>query len=182
MASPLQSAAEARAHQTFTALMWALSQPGQAQSLPTGGLAAFAAIAEALVDLETSYHSNDPELQRLLASTGARTRRPSAAMYQFYPALTAAEVSSLGDAPRGTYNYPDESSTLVIGCTLGAGRRLRLQGPGIASMSELLVDSVPLTFWPLREQACRYPLGWDVLLIANDRVVGLPRTTQIEVV
>jgi alpha-D-ribose 1-methylphosphonate 5-triphosphate synthase subunit PhnH len=181
MASPLRSAAEERAHQTFTALMWAVSQPGQTQPLPASGLAAFAAIAEALVDLETSYYTNDPELQRLLASTGARARPPSAAMYQFYPALTVADVPVLSDAPRGIYSYPHESATLVIGCALGIGRRLRLRGPGIAGAIELLVDSVPHTFWPLREHVCRYPLGWDALLVAHDRVVGLPRTTQIEV-
>jgi len=35
--------------------------------------------------------------------------------------------------------------------------------------------------WTLREQICRFPLGWDTLLVAADRVLGLPRTTQIEV-
>jgi alpha-D-ribose 1-methylphosphonate 5-triphosphate synthase subunit PhnH len=181
MDSPLQSAAEERAHQTFTALMWALSQPGQTQPLPASGLAAFATIAEALVDLETSYCTNDADLQRMLASTGARARSPSVAMYQFYPMLTVADVPVLVDTPCGTYSYPDESATLVIGCALGIGRRLRLHGPGIAGVIELLVGHIPHTFWPLREQVCRYPLGWDILLVAHDRVVGLPRTTQIEV-
>jgi alpha-D-ribose 1-methylphosphonate 5-triphosphate synthase subunit PhnH len=129
----------------------------------------------------TNCYTNDPELLRLLASTGARRRPPGAALYQFYPALTAADVPPLAEAPCGTYSYPDESATLVIGCALGTGRRLRLHGPGIASTIEFLVGGIPDAFWPLRERVCRYPLGWDVLLVAHDRVVGLPRTTQIEV-
>jgi alpha-D-ribose 1-methylphosphonate 5-triphosphate synthase subunit PhnH len=48
-------------------------------------------------------------------------------------------------------------------------------------VTDLWVDSIPETFWALREQTCRYPLGWDVLLVSNDRVAGLPRTTRIEV-
>jgi len=46
---------------------------------------------------------------------------------------------------------------------------------------DIRLASIPDPFWALRAQICRYPLGWDVLLVAGDRVVGLPRTTQIEV-
>jgi len=175
------SAGEARAQTTFTALMWALSQPGQALQLPAGGLVAFSAIAEALIDLETSYFTDHPELHQLLARSGARARPPSAAMYHFYPQLSTATVSMLADAPSGTYTYPDESATLIVGCALGAGRRLRLSGPGIATAIDIRIDGIPDPFWALREQICRYPLGWDVLLVAADHVVGLLRTTQIEV-
>ena len=102
-------------------------------------------------------------------------------MYQFYPQLSAASLSPLGDAPAGTYSYPDESATLVIGCAIGVGRPLRLSGPGIATVSDVWLDGVPEAFWPLRERICRFPLGWDVLLVAEDRVMALPRTTKIEV-
>ncbi|MEO7911681.1 MAG: phosphonate C-P lyase system protein PhnH [Roseiflexaceae bacterium] len=181
MSTPTMSAGEARAQTTFTALMWALSQPGQAHVLPAGGLAAFSMIADALIDLETSYFTDHPELQQLLARSGARARPTSAAMYQFYPQLNAAALALLGDAPTGTYSYPDESATLIVGCALGAGRRLRLRGPGIATVTELWIDGIPEPFWTLREQMCLYPLGWDTVLVADDHVLGLPRTTQIEV-
>lgn len=181
MVHPAMSVAEARAQTTFTALMWATSQPGQAYALPSGGLAAFSAIADALIDLETSYSTDHPELQQLLARSGARAQPAHAAMYQFYPQLNAATLALLGDAPAGTYSYPDESATLIIGCALGTGCRLRLRGPGIATVIELWIDGIPAAFWTLREQICRFPLGWDTLLVAGDRVLGLPRTTQIEV-
>jgi len=172
---------EARAHQTFAALMWALSHPGRVYALPAGQLAAFGAIAEALVDLETSYFTEDAELAVALARTGARARLPRAAMYQFYPRLGATAVPALRDAPGGSYAYPDESATLVIGCRLNRGRHLRLSGPGIETTSDIWIDDVPEGFWAERERACRFPLGWDVFFVAGDRVVGLPRTTKVEV-
>ncbi len=41
------------------------------------------------------------------------------------------QLRRLARAPVGTYQYPDESATLVVGCALGAGRELRLSGPGV---------------------------------------------------
>lgn len=172
---------EARAQRTFTALMWALSHPGRARVLPAAGAGAFVAVAEALIDLETSYFASEPELDRALARSGARRRGPADAFYQFYPVLDAAHLAALGDAPVGTYTYPDRSATLVIGARLDLGTALRLTGPGIVQPIDLLVGGLPVEFWSLRAQAIRYPLGWDVFLIDGDRVVGLPRTTSLEV-
>lgn len=180
MAHPQLSDSEARSHQTFRALMGALSQPGQLGRLPAGGLAAFGAIADALLDLETSYHATDPQLLPLLARTGARALPPGAALYQFYSRL-GPDLGALAEAPAGSYADPDQSATLVIGCMFGAGRALRLRGPGIASVADLWVDGIPDAFWELRERACRYPLGWDIVLVAGDQLAGLPRTTRIEV-
>lgn len=181
MTTPQLPVAEARTQQTFTALMWALSYPGRCYTLPAAGLAAFAALGEALIDLETSFYCADSELGWLLAGNGARQRPPDQAMYQFYPQLDPAALVALAQAPVGSYSYPDESATLLVGCTLGDGQGLRLRGPGIPELSSLQVGGIAAAFWALREQACRYPLGWDVFLVAGDQVVGLPRTTQIEV-
>lgn len=172
---------ETLAHKTFTALMWALSNPGQMQLLPEAGLVAFGAIADALVDLETSYYTPDTALEAHLARTGARERAPQSAMYQFYPVLQESDFEAINAAPIGTLTYPDESATLVIGCVFGRGVRLSLRGPGIRDRAELLVDGVPAAFWRLRSRIIRYPLGWDVFLVAGDQVVGLPRTTTVEV-
>jgi alpha-D-ribose 1-methylphosphonate 5-triphosphate synthase subunit PhnH len=108
--------AEARNHATFTALMWALSYPGRPQSLPARGLGALAAIGAALLDLETSYYTPDAELDGLLARTGARRARASEARYQLFPSLGPAELDALAAAPVGSYAYPDESATVVLGC------------------------------------------------------------------
>jgi len=193
------SAAEARAQATFTALLWALSHPGRVRELPQGppalpgrpDTAAFAAIAECLLDLETSYFCPDVDLDRRLMLTGARPVSPQAAQYQFYPTLHDADLAVLRAAPAGSYLYPDDGATLVLGCKLGparqglrpfgAGRRLILSGPGIREQHELLIDGVPEALWPLRREGIRYPQGWDVFLVDGASVLGLPRTTAVEV-
>jgi alpha-D-ribose 1-methylphosphonate 5-triphosphate synthase subunit PhnH len=173
--------AEARNHATFTALMWALSYPGRPQSLPARGMGALAAIGAALLDLETNYYTPDAELDALLARTGARRAPASEARYQLFPSLGPAELDALAAAPVGSYAYPDESATLVLGCSLGQGERLRLSGPGIQASAALRVAGLPPELWRLRAEAVRYPLGWDLLLVSGDQVVGLPRTTVVEV-
>jgi len=172
---------ETRTHRTFRALMWALSHPGRPQALPGAGLAPFLAIGETLVDLETSYYTGDEALGQLLARLGGRPRPPGEAAYQFYPVLDDAALSNLKKAPVGAHAWPDDGATLAIGASFGAGVTLKLSGPGVAWTTELTVGRVPDAFWSLRQGAIQYPLGWDVFLVGDGRVVGLPRTTDVEV-
>ncbi len=188
MATPLLTAAAARAHETFLALLWALSNPGQIQSLPDAD-DALSSIGEALVDLETTFYSTDSALIARLARTGARQVSSRQARYQFYPVLRPDDLQIIETAPTGTQTYPDDSATIVIGCRFGrwlAGtdeRRitLSLSGPGVNRASKLEVAGIPHAFWWLREGAIRYPLGWDLFLVSENQVVGIPRTTVVEV-
>jgi len=172
---------EARTQQTFTALMWALSYPGRAQNLIGNGLQTWLTIGETLIDLETSYYTSHTELNTLLSRLGARARTPAQALYQFYPQLEDASLATLQNAPSGNYLSPDEAATLVIGVEFGAGQSLRLRGPGIKQEVELRVKGLPVAFWQLRARLNKYPMGWDIFLVGQGHVVGLPRTTQIEV-
>ncbi|MDY7079968.1 MAG: phosphonate C-P lyase system protein PhnH [Chloroflexota bacterium] len=173
---------ESRTLRAFTALMWALSHPGRVQPLPGTGLDSFFVIGETLVDLETSYYTSFDELDQRLARLGGRPRPPQEAMYQFYAELDDADLLDLQEAPVGTYACPDESATLVIGAEFGSGLNLGLSGPGIPGTAELSVSGIPDAFWPLREKMICYPLGWDVFLVWGGQVVGLPRTTVVEIV
>jgi alpha-D-ribose 1-methylphosphonate 5-triphosphate synthase subunit PhnH len=176
MSHPLYTADEARSRETFLALMWAFSYPGRLQSLPSDD--AFALIAGALLDLETNFYTPDLEIHRTLLQTGARSLSAEKAAYHFYPSLT---IETLGDVKRariGTMLYPDEAATLVIGCGLEHGETFRLSGPGVPGQVVVQLAGLPTEFWRMR--ANRYPLGWDVLLIDDGRVLGLPRSTTVE--
>jgi alpha-D-ribose 1-methylphosphonate 5-triphosphate synthase subunit PhnH len=181
MATVEMNAQEVRTYATFSTLMWTLSHPGRVQRLPWKGLAVFSAIGETLVDLETSFYTPNDELEVMLMRTGGRALAPDQAMYQFYPELEGTDQARLQEAPTGTYTYPDKSATLVLGAKFGTGEKLRLSGPGILETNELSVEDIPDTFWELREQAIKYPMGWDVFLVDGSQVVGLPRTTKVEV-
>lgn len=176
---------EIRAHDTFEALMWALSRPGRPRTLPKtarpGVLGGMGLIGEALLDLETCFWTPDPELAQDLARSGARQLSPDLAGYVFLPVVDEAGLAVVSAASVGTMAAPDEAATLVLGCLLGAGVTLRLHGPGVDGQAYVALSGIPQRFWSLRRQRRRYPLGWDILLVDCRRVVGLPRSTEIEV-
>jgi alpha-D-ribose 1-methylphosphonate 5-triphosphate synthase subunit PhnH len=139
------------------------------------------AIGATLIDLETTFYTADQTLAAALLYSGARPAAPDAAAYQFFPTLHEADLERIAAAPIGTYTYPDTGATLVIGCQFGGNTLLRLSGPGVPGAQELRIGGVPEAFWELRRTQLRYPLGWDVFLVAGQSVVGLPRSCSVEV-
>ena len=195
---PLSTPTENAARVTFTQLLWALSYPGRRMRLPgsptaTAQAATFnscVAIGNTLLDLETSFFTPDAELSHALTRTGARNVTAPDAAYHFYPDLSHTQqistfLAHAREASVGTLLYPDQAATLIVGCKLDAGSTfgdtLRLRGAGIASETLLTVGGIPAAFWQLREERVLYPIGWDLFLVDGDQVVGLPRTTLIEV-
>ncbi len=178
--TPAFTPTEARTRETFLALMWAFSYPGRVQSLPADN--PFALIAEALLDLETSYYTPDAALAASLIPTGARNEPLERAEYIFVPSIASTDLESLRRASIGTMAYPDQAATLIIGCELNSnsGARLHLSGPGIKNTLIITVDALPVAFWDLRERTRRYPLGWDIFLVSGRNVIGIPRSTHIE--
>ncbi|MFN8529820.1 MAG: phosphonate C-P lyase system protein PhnH [Anaerolineae bacterium] len=175
---PPYTPSEALARETFLALMWSLSYPGRIHTLPDSG-PPFESIAHALLDLETTFYTPEAALANVLAHNGARAFPPETAAYHFYPAVT--DLASIRAASVGTLLYPDRSATLFVDCTLNAddGDLFILTGPGINGETRVRVAGLPREFWAIREQRCRFPLGWDVYLIDQSRVIGLPRSTKM---
>lgn len=181
IAHPAYSDQERQDRETFLALMWALSHPGREQKLPTvAKKPPFIVIAEALLDLETSYFTRDAALATALSHSGARALPVERAAYHFYPQVEEADLAVIEQATLGSPAYPDESATLILGCALGEGQPLLLSGPGIKHTEIVQVRGIPAAFWNLRNQTTRFPLGWDVFLVTESRVIGIPRSTSIE--
>jgi alpha-D-ribose 1-methylphosphonate 5-triphosphate synthase subunit PhnH len=186
---PALSSAELREHGTFEALMWALSRPGQGREFGVrdGDATGLETVAEALLDLEVSFFSSDVTLQAALARTGAQARAMAEADYIFCTHLEPDVLRELQHASIGTLVYPDQSATIVIACAFDSGLNLNLTGPGIQAVTRVRALGVSEEFFALRNRVSSYPLGWDVLLIeknakSNARVIGLPRTTRIELI
>lgn len=173
---------EARSQQVFKALMWALSYPGNIHPLSVDGPDSLLAVAETLLDIETSFYASTPDLQTRLGRLGARPCPPDQAQYQFYEQITAEDLPGLRDLPVGTLLAPEESATLVIRAEVGRGYRVDLHGPGIRHKVELHVWGVPPAFWAVRQEMMRFPLGWDIFLVDDNQLAGIPRTTQVEVI
>lgn len=180
MTHPIYAVEEAQHQQMFQALLWALSYPGRPQTLPPSSNP-FAAIGATLIDLETTFYTADQALAAALLYSGARPAAPDAAAYQFFPTLHEADLERIAVAPIGTYTYPDTGATLVIGCQFDGNTLLRLSGPGVPGTQELRAGGVPEAFWERRRTLIHYPLGWDVFLVAEQTVVGVPRSCHVEV-
>lgn len=181
--TPTFTMAESQSRQTFLALMWALSYPGRAQTLPDGITmypANLVTIGWALLDVETTFFTPDPLLAAELRRTTAVPAPAAAAHYHFYPDLADESLAALEQAPLGNMLYPDASATVIIGCTVGQGEPFVMSGPGIQGETAVNLHQIPARFWELRRAANQYPLGWDIFLVDGPTVIGLPRTTLVQ--
>ena len=169
-------AAEARCNATFEALMWSMARPGDVRELPEAGMAQ---IVEALIDRECVAYADSADLGQKIADSGARLGEPADADHLFLDSLDGAS-ETLAAIRCGSALYPDDGATLVAQVAHGAGQRLRLTGPGIDGARDMAI-ALPPAFWALREQLCAYPEGFDLLLVDGRSVIGIPRSTQIEV-
>ncbi|NJM82267.1 MAG: phosphonate C-P lyase system protein PhnH [Tabrizicola sp.] len=177
-AVPVPDAFETRTNATFEALMWALSRPGTAQDLPAPGMAG---IAETLVDRECRVWCDDPALADRIACFGAALTPLPRADHCFLSLAGTGTLDRLAHVALGSALYPDAGATLVAEAHFGSGTRLRLTGPGIETAADLRLDGIAPEFWALRTALCRYPAGFDLFLICGAAVIGLPRSTAIEV-
>ncbi len=177
-ATPVPDAVETRTNATFEALMWALSRPGTVQDLPSPDMAG---IAEALIDRECRVFCEDAGLSAAITSFGGVPVPVGLADHAFLSLADVAGLDRLGQVPVGSDLYPDQGATVVASARFGEGVRLRLTGPGIETFTLVAVGGLAEGLWPLRAARCRYPAGFDLFLTCGEKVVGLPRSTTIEV-
>ena len=69
---------------------------------------------------------------------------------------------------------------LIVRAQLTQGETLELSGPGIEQSRLLQIGGLPGGFWQLRRSLIRYPMGFDLLLVDGDCLVGIPRSTCVE--
>lgn len=169
-------AAEARCNAAFEALMWSMARPGDVRELPEAGLST---IVEALIDRECVAYADSAALSRQIAETGATLGGAGEADHLFLDRLDGAS-DALATIRCGSALYPDDGATLVAQVAHGTGQRLRLTGPGIDGARDMTL-ALPVAFWALRQKLCAYPEGFDLLLVDGSSVIGIPRSTRIEV-
>jgi alpha-D-ribose 1-methylphosphonate 5-triphosphate synthase subunit PhnH len=181
----------AGAQETFRAALQALANPGQIQRLdaacgvPTGLSPAMTAMLLALADIDAPVWlpaEVDESVRGFLRFHCAcpLVDDPAQARFVVVPAGHAAPALEQCDA--GDAAYPDGSATLLIEvAAFGAGTRLTLSGPGIATTRPVSVDGLPAGFqdqWAFNHKL--FPLGVDVFLTQGNQICGLPRTTRME--
>jgi alpha-D-ribose 1-methylphosphonate 5-triphosphate synthase subunit PhnH len=176
----------------FRALLAALSEPGTlrhvaADIAPPEGLAAATATALlALADYETPVWL--PAALRDGAAAAwlrfhcgvALVDEPERAAFAVLDGAAAEPKLSAFNC--GTDQFPDRSTTVIMQvAALERGTACTLSGPGIPGSRRIEPQGLRPGFTAeLRENRALYPLGVDVVLTHGDRLIGLPRSTQIE--
>ena len=177
---------------TFRSVMEAMARPGSVARIvaevgtPAAMMRGTAAIALTLFDHDTPIWldpamSETSEVTKWLKfHTGAPVVADSSISH-FAVISDAAKLPALDCFAFGSNEYPDRSTTLILQVeSLTQGHCFVLQGPGIDGTAVLQAALQPADlFERLDINAALFPRGIDVVLVAGDAIVAIPRTTRL---
>jgi len=180
------------AQSTFRSVMDAMARPGGVQRIAAVAGASppmmhgTAAIALTLFDHDTPVWL-DP---RMAATSDVakwlkfHTSAPVIADPSICSFALIGDASALPRLERfsfGSNEYPDRSTTLILQVeSLTQGLALELRGPGIDGIAVLQAAIRPTDlFERLQINQTLFPRGIDVVLVADDAIVAIPRTTRL---
>jgi len=175
----------------FRALMDGMARPGtivaiDASAVPPAPMGRGAgAIALTLCDTDTVVWLTQAQAQSAVPAwlafhTGAPVTnvKPEA---RFAFVEVGALVPGFNQFALGTQEYPDRSTTVVIEiAALSGGPEMIASGPGIKDEMEISPVGLPdifLTLW--NENRAVFPRGVDLVLVAGDMALCLPRTVKL---
>jgi alpha-D-ribose 1-methylphosphonate 5-triphosphate synthase subunit PhnH len=180
------------AQTTFRSVMDAMARPASVQQavasvgMPNSVMRGTAAIALTLFDHDTpiwldAKFSETTEVARWLKFHASAPVVADSSIASFALIGYAAALPDLNCFSFGTNEYPDRSTTLIVQVeSLTQGREYRLSGPGIDGSALLRATIAPKDLFDrLAINATLFPRGIDVVLVADDAIVAIPRTTRL---
>jgi alpha-D-ribose 1-methylphosphonate 5-triphosphate synthase subunit PhnH len=180
------------AQSTFRSVMDAMARPGSIQRIasaagtPSAMMRGTAAIALTLFDHDTpiwldSRMSATPDVGKWLKFHTSAPVVVDASIASFALVGDPENLPVLDRFAFGSNEYPDRSTTLILQVeSLSAGPEVALQGPGIDGTATLRASIQPGDlFERLAINAALFPRGIDVVLVHDDCIVAIPRTTRL---
>ncbi len=181
------------AQSTFRSVMDAMAHPGSVQEVvaavgtPSPLMRGSAAIALTLFDhdtpiwLDQRMSSEKPEVANWLKFHSGAPVVTDPSVCSFAVIVDGAALPDLEQFSFGTAEYPDRSTTLILQVeSLTQGCEYELRGPGINGAVVLRAKIEPKDlFERLAVNATVFPRGVDVVLVAGDEIVAIPRTTRL---
>src|SRR3982074_1316690 len=180
------------AQSTFRSVMDAMGRPGSVQRIvaatgpPAAMMRGTAALALTLFAHDTSVWldplmSESSDVAKWLQfHTGAPIIADSQ-ICSFALIGNARVLPALDRFAFGTNEYPDRSTTLILQVdSLTHGPSIELRGPGLDGPAGLPAGiQPPDLFERLAINAALFPRGIDVVLVHDDTIVAIPRTTRL---
>jgi alpha-D-ribose 1-methylphosphonate 5-triphosphate synthase subunit PhnH len=179
------------AQSTFRAVMNAMARPGSVQRIgaaagtPSSMMRGTAAIALTLFDHDTPIWLGETMARRgvtdwLKFHTSAPMTADSANA-SFALIGDGKTLPALDGFALGSNEYPDRSTTLIVQVeSLARGPAYQMRGPGIDGTVLLNATIAPTDlFERLAMHEALFPRGIDVMLVHDDAIVAIPRTTRL---
>ncbi len=182
-----------QSQQIFRSIMDAMARPGSLQKMKLDGLeppspltAPLAGVVLTLCDFDTplwldaTLSKSETVVSYLRFHTGAPiVELPQDAAFALISGKDA--LIPPGSFNTGTPEYPDRSTTLIIGVENLSNRAgVYLTGPGIKQQQSFGARPLPEFFWPeMISNHAQFPLGVDVIFASQDEIAALPRSTAI---
>lgn len=170
--------------QNYRSILEAMSRPGRIQNIAfsQSDSDAMTAILATLLDGEVSL--SDPD--KLLNVDDWAMLQASKAEPGFADYIVCSGSNTPDFEPKqGTLSSPEYSATLLLqveSLTSGSSR-MRLHGPGVETAEEVSVSGLSEDWLTRREDwVYAFPLGVDMILVAKDEIIGLPRTTRLDMI
>jgi alpha-D-ribose 1-methylphosphonate 5-triphosphate synthase subunit PhnH len=180
------------AQSTFRSVMDAMARPGSIQRIasaagaPAAMMRGTAAIALTLFDHDTliwldAQMSATPDVVKWLKFHTSAPVTADSSIASFALIGDPENLPSLDRFAFGSNEYPDRSTTLILQVeSLTDSPIVELQGPGIDGMAALCASIRPRDlFERLAINAALFPRGIDVVLVHDDTIVAIPRTTRL---
>lgn len=180
------------AQTTFRSVMDAMARPGSVQRIaavagtPAPMMRGTAAIALTLFDHDTPVWldpamSATPDVTRWLKFHTSAPVVADCAVAGFALVADPANLPPLDRFAFGSNEYPDRSTTLILQVeSLTTGLAIELRGPGIDGSAILRAAIQPEDlFEQLAVNVALFPRGTDVVLVDDDAIVAIPRTTRL---
>ena len=180
------------AQSTFRSVMDAMARPGSVQRIAAvSGTAATMMRGTAAIALTLFDHDTPIWLDGGMSATSHVAKWLK--FHSSAPVIADSSVSSfalIGDSKNlpaldrfafGSNEYPDRSTTLILQVdSLTQGPALELRGPGIDGIAILRASIQPHDlFEQLAINVALFPRGIDVVLVHDDAIVAIPRTTRL---
>ena len=180
------------AQSVFRSVMDAMARPGSVQRIrPAAGvpdtmMRGTAAIALTLFDHDTpiwldSRMSAAPDVAQWLRFHTSAPVVTDSSIASFALVGDPESLPSLDRFAFGSNEYPDRSTTLILQVeSLTDGPVIGLQGPGIDGTAAQQASIQPQDlFERLAINVALFPRGIDVVLVHDDSIVAIPRTTRL---
>ena len=180
------------AQSTFRSVMEAMARPGSvhrvtaAVGTPPPMMRGAAAIALTLFDHDTPIWLDEKmsetiDVARWLKFHSGAPIVADSSICHFALIADAGALPDLGRFSLGSNEYPDRSTTLILQvASLTQGPAYELRGPGIDGSAVLNATFEPKDLFDrLAINATLFPRGIDVVLVADDAIVAIPRTTRL---